>query len=302
MTLRDTQQRMLMALMTPLAGGERIASRTRVGLSMAKEAAEIIKPNDRLTSLERLEIYSRSYWCRLLDSIRDDYPGLRAILGSRRFEKLATAYLSDCPSESFTLRDLGSRLRVWLESHPRHAGPNRRLALDMASLEWAHIVAFDGPEEKVLGPEDLAELAPSLRVGVQPYVTLLELQYPVDALRVVLKTVPEDDASTSNFALRRKRRAAEKFRRVKPEHFFLAVHRFDNSVYYRRLAAEEYQLLAALRSGRTVAAAIRKVVRQSQTPPDQLPALLTNWFQAWAEFGWLTVRPKLKRGRHESSH
>jgi hypothetical protein len=297
MTLRETQQRMATALMTPLRGGEEIAQRTRLGVSIAKEAAEIIKPNERLTSLERLEIYSRSYWFRLLDSIRDDYPGLRAILGSERFDGLATAYLADCPSESFTLRDLGSRMEAWLESHPRYTGPNRRLVLDMARLEWAHIVAFDGPEEKMLGPEDFAELAPNLRVGIQPNITLLELQYAVDVMRVVLKTAPDYGASTSNVAIKRRQHATGKFRHVTPEHVFLAVHRVDTSVYYRRLGPEEYRLLTALRSGRTIVGAIRHVFRESQTPSDQVPEMLRSWFGAWAELGWLTARQKSKRGR-----
>ena len=45
---------------------------------MAEVAAEFIKPNDRLTSFERLEIYNRMYWFRLIDCVRDDCPGLRA--------------------------------------------------------------------------------------------------------------------------------------------------------------------------------------------------------------------------------
>ena len=54
---------------------------------MAAEAAQIIKPNDRLSSLERLQIYSRSYWFRILDSFTEDFPGLRAIVGEKQFER-----------------------------------------------------------------------------------------------------------------------------------------------------------------------------------------------------------------------
>ena len=39
------------------------------------EADALVKPNDRLTPLERLEIYSRSYWFRVLDCLYDDFPG-----------------------------------------------------------------------------------------------------------------------------------------------------------------------------------------------------------------------------------
>src|SRR5580693_7235917 len=125
---------MAAALMRPLVAGDRVDPKAPV---------DYIKPNDRLTSLERLEIYSRSYWYRLLDSLWEDFPGLRAVLGQRAFHRLSRAYLADCPSQSFTMRDLGSRLEGWLRRNPRYAGSRQALALDMVRLEWAHIEAFD---------------------------------------------------------------------------------------------------------------------------------------------------------------
>ena len=64
--LKQIQGRMAAALMLPLTR----SARPRIGRSrqsMAEEAAAFIKPNSRLTSLERLDIYSRSYWFRLVD-------------------------------------------------------------------------------------------------------------------------------------------------------------------------------------------------------------------------------------------
>ena len=85
---------------------------------MNKVADSFIKPNDRLTSFERLEIYNRVYWFRVLDCLYDDYPGLRAVLGEERFMKLITAYLAKYPSASFTLRNLGSRLEKFIREQP----------------------------------------------------------------------------------------------------------------------------------------------------------------------------------------
>ena len=59
MTLQETQQRMAAALMTPLTPADRIAHKTRSGASMAQEAMALIKPNDRLTSLERESTLAR---------------------------------------------------------------------------------------------------------------------------------------------------------------------------------------------------------------------------------------------------
>ena len=51
------------------------------GIAKENQAVTYVKPNDRLTSAERLEIYNRSYWYRILDSLREDFPGLRAVVG-----------------------------------------------------------------------------------------------------------------------------------------------------------------------------------------------------------------------------
>lgn len=57
MNLMETQRRVLAALTLPLTPAGRIARKTRAGVPMSIEAATFIKPNDRLSSLERLEIY-----------------------------------------------------------------------------------------------------------------------------------------------------------------------------------------------------------------------------------------------------
>ena len=110
MDLDTIQRAMFDAVRQPLTTSEGMRRRTKDGRSLRKVAEEIIKPNDRLSSFERLEIYNRQYWFRILSALGEDFPGLRAIVGNRRFEKLAIAYLFDCPSHSFTLRNLGSRL------------------------------------------------------------------------------------------------------------------------------------------------------------------------------------------------
>jgi hypothetical protein len=46
------------------------------------EAAVLIKPNDSLSSLERLEIYNRQYWFRLYSSFEDDFQVFRQCWGA----------------------------------------------------------------------------------------------------------------------------------------------------------------------------------------------------------------------------
>ncbi|MGI8960507.1 MAG: HvfC/BufC family peptide modification chaperone [Bryobacteraceae bacterium] len=287
MTLLEIQQQMAADVMRPLAPGDRIATRDEDGDLVRQRAAAYVKPNDRLTSVERLEIYNRQYWFRILDCLYDDFPGLRAILGERAFRRLSLAYLRDCPSESFTLRNLGSRLEAWLRSNPGYADDRLDLGLDMVRLEWAHIWAFDGPEDMVLGPEDLLEPGPELRIALQPYVQLLELRYPVDDLRIHVNRNSEEHGVASNAVRAKKHRAVRKISQLKPETIFLAVHRIHFDIYYRRLTPEEFRVLTEFRNGKPLGGAIDSVVEDSALSIDELKQMAEVWFATWAELGWL---------------
>jgi hypothetical protein len=279
MTLLEFQKRMAHAIMQPLTSAGRLAPGTD---------ARYIKPNHHLSPGERLEIYSRSYWFRVLDSLYDDFPGLRAVLGRRAFHRLATAYLADCPSRSFTLRNLGSRLADWLQRHPEYAGKRHALALDMVRLEWAHIEAFDGAAGKLLGPEDLLDLDSSFRASLQPYIRLLVLQYAVDDLRIQVNRESDERPSARRTASKQKQSVlTSRLARLKPEPIWLAVHRLKYTVYYRRIAAEEYLLLLALGEGLPIGRAIPRAFENSPASAGQQQALLETWFSTWAQLGWL---------------
>jgi hypothetical protein len=286
--LAQIQRKMARAVMAPLAPGYRMRRQAPGGGSMRRYAASFIKPNDRLTSFERLEIYNRQYWFRVLTALADDFPGVRAILGERKFDRLSVAYLADCPSRSFTLRNLGSRLPAWIEQHPTFVRPHTRAALDMARLEWAQVVAFDGPRETPLQPQDLVEgFDPGMKLRLQPYLTLLELQFPVDDLLLEVNKESEDDEAASNaVAERRTRTSVRRFRTLKPQPIFLAVHRHDDSVYFRRLEPEACALLAALRNGKNIARAIDGAFRSSSMPLAERSETVRGWFELWAAMGW----------------
>ena len=86
--LDQIQRSMFDAVRQPLTAAENMRQRTRDGRSLHDIADAIIKPNDRLTSFERLEIYNRQYWFRLYSSFEEDFPGLKAIVGNAKFEQL----------------------------------------------------------------------------------------------------------------------------------------------------------------------------------------------------------------------
>jgi hypothetical protein len=304
MKLLNLQRRMARAVMTPLTNSERMRPVAPDGRSMRAVASQIIKPNDRLTSFERLEIYNRQYWFRVLAAFAEDFPGVRAVLGGRRFDAMAKAYLIDCPSQSFTLRNLGSRLVNWLEKHPSWAGERQNLALDMARLEWADIEAFDGLREPSLKPEDLGSVNPAkLQLRLQPYVSLLALRYPVDELLLEVRKDSGDlDVASNTFNERHKRKRASAVAKLKPSPIFLAVHRLEEDVYFRHLDREEFAILSALHAGKSLNAAIESPWRSSPIAVADRAAQIEKWFHTWSALGWFCRLEKSPKNEKAASH
>jgi len=287
--LLEIQRRMAAAVMHPLTRSETMPRRRRDGTSNRSEADAIIRPNDRLTSFERLEIYNRQYWFRLYTCFEEDFPGLQAILGRARFDALMRAYLTDCPSESFTLRNLGSRLESWLEKNPTWIKPHTKLALDMVRLEWAHIEAFDGEERPRLSARGLAAINEDSVLRLQPYLRVLSLSYPVDDLLLEVRNENGSSASsTNNASAARKRHHVRRTAALARKAIHLAVHRHENSVWYKPLTLEEFRLLSGLLEGKTLGDAIDLAIRDSSLGEAERAALVQEAFATWSELGWFT--------------
>jgi hypothetical protein len=287
MTLLELQRRMAEAVMLPLTRAENMQRKTRDGRSMKAEAAAFIKPNDRLTSFERLEIYNRQYWFRIISAFSEDFPALAAVAGEAAFEKLTRAYLADHPSRSFTLRNLGSHLESWLREHPEHAGKKPELALDVVRLEWAYIEAFDNAAERALTMADLGQLDGESQLSLQPHLRLLHLLHSVDDFVIDVHRRQASQSVASNAVTCVKRSRSRRLpASLKRGNIFLGVHRHENAVYYKRLDSEEYQLLRALDAGKTLGEALDHAFLSSALPEEERPARVQAWFQNWAELGW----------------
>jgi Putative DNA-binding domain len=286
MKLDEIQRTMMDATRQPLTAHEGMRQRARDGRSLRGVAESIIKPNDRLSSFERLEIYNRQYWFRVLSALAEDFEGLQLILGDRAFEKLAIAYLQDCPSQSFTLRNLGSRLEQWLRTHPEHIAGVEDIVLDMVRLEWADIEAFDEGALPRLTESDMATLGPDPQFRLQPYVRLLELEYPVDAMLLAIRSQQREFGMVSNAVEERAQRRRPRKRGLpKPERVFLVVHRADNSVYFKRLDPDAFGILCALRDGKRLSEAV-ECMNWSDGLSEQTSENLQAWFALWSSLGW----------------
>ena len=291
MRLREIQHEMFEVVRTPLTPQETTRRKTISGREARDIAEAIIRPNDRLSSHQRLEIYNRQYWFRIIGALTEDFEGLRTIIGAARFEKLAIHYLTECPSRSFTLRNLGSRLPEWLAHHPEYTGRRHDSAVEMTRLEWAEVQAFDGASLTELTVEDASALGANPKLHLQPFIQLLELSYPVDELLLSIRRKDEQNSVSANSAsthlVRHRVAKRAQLRRTRGP-IYLAVHRHEYSVYFKRVEAAEYQMLKAIRAGSRLSKAI-DAVDWGETDPETAIANVQKWFANWASLGWLAA-------------
>lgn len=289
MNLLELQRRMAEDVMRPLTPDFGMQRSTSDGSSTHTLAESYIKPNSLLSSFDRLEIYNRQYWFRVMGAVAEDYPGLLAVLGEKKFDQLVLAYLKENPSTSFTLRNLGSKLAHWLEGHPEFAPRRHRLLVDVAKLEWAYIESFDGASLSPLSELDIRSLTAESQLSLQPHLQLLDLRYPVDELILAVHRETEPAGVASNAASGHKHKKLRRLPAMRRSVIRLAIHRFENDVYYRRIDREAFLLLSAIQRGTTLGAAIEAAFHDSTLSVPEQAEKIQECFAHAAGLGWFCL-------------
>lgn len=224
-------------------------------------AADIIKPGPQLDAAERLELYHRQYWYRLLDSIAEDFPILFRMLGEERFWTLMEDYLVAFPSRSFTLRHLGGRLPEFAATWERASEAERPWLYGIARLEYAHMEVYEQAEYRPVLPNELAVA----ELTLQPHVVRLHLPVPADICAVW-----------------------ETFAPLPLEPVRIAVWRPRSGLAEQtRLEIAEAALLDRLAEGGTIAEIFADPVEPAPTPEQ-----VSEWFGRWQARGWIAVKPE----------
>jgi len=116
------------------------------------------------------------------------------------------------------------------------------------------------------------------------------LNFAVDDFLIAVKKGESDGlrGEASN-AMDGAPKAAVRQKRVrypKREKVYLAVHRHDNMLYYKRLDREAYAILSSLARGITVEDACVDAVTESKRTKVDWSAQIKEWFDTWSALGW----------------
>ena len=263
--LEQTQREFFAALQMPLRGTSRAstelaASEEGHSPEFLAKAEELMKSGANLSSAERLELYHRQYWFRVLDSIAEDFPVLRKVAGEEVFWELMEAYLLACPSSSFTLRHLGRRMAEFVAEWDGADPTRRKWFAALARLEYARMEIYEAAEWETVPPEQLG----TDELALQPHVVLLELPVPADLCEDTEEFPPAAEASV-----------------------YLAVWRGENGGASEcRLDPVEFVLLERMRRGGTLASLF-----EEPTDREPAPEEVSTWFANWQNRRWIARPP-----------
>jgi hypothetical protein len=273
--LLTLQRRFMAALREPIYGQSRARSELPersgdVSAAFVRTAEELITPSARLAPVERLELYHRQYWYRLLDSIAEDFPALRRLLGDEAFWRLMEAYLEARPPVSFTLRHLGAGLADFIAERADDV-PHAIHAEELTRLEYALCLAFEAGEAAAVDPAELRQG----RLALQPHVQLLALRTNADSLW--------------RAAGRGRRPAKLRPPSTSPSRF-VAVFRHDFGLHVERIPRAAFAILSAIRELGSLALAIARAAEAQGLLRARDASRVGVWFGLWSARGWL-ARP-----------
>ncbi len=151
---------------------------------------QVVTRSHSLTAAGRLAIYGHSYFARLQECLRAEFPVLLHALGEKLFNLFTFEYLRVYPSRSYTLNDLGENFPRYLaETRPdgdvppdaRESWPD--FIIDLATLERVFSRVFDGPGvegRKILDANQLLTIRQLHEARFLPVVCLklLSFRYP----------------------------------------------------------------------------------------------------------------------------
>jgi hypothetical protein len=246
----------------------------------ASAIEHVVTRSRAMTAVERLEIYNRAYFARLLECLREEYSALAAALGQDLFDTFAVGYLQECPPGSYTLADLGARFPEYLAATRPTPGSEQgseadwpEFLVDLARLERAINEVFDGPGvegRRLLSAERLREIPaerwPDVRLVCVPCLRLMTFGFPVN------------DCFTAI-------RASERWDVPRREPSFVAISRRDYRVFRHPLAVKQFELLHGLAMGETIGAIITRLAPE-RAQDEQFAARLHGWFFDGATAGF----------------
>lgn len=214
---------------------------------------------------DRVGIYVNGYLSRLKETLANDFPCTRELLGEGNFQSLSENYIKQYPSNNFSVNYFGANLSKFLKEQnvPIYA-------TEIANLEWEEYLVLVAADADILKYQDMQNVPqhewPDLQFALHPSCRFISLQWnSMDYLEAF-----------------RDKKEKPKLQKLKStETFFLW--RNQQAVHYQKLNSLELITLNALATQKNVAeicALLAEVMDE-----EEVPAYFVQEIASWIHSG-----------------
>jgi hypothetical protein len=275
-SLKDLQALLYRLITAPEGAAAGLAAERPPGPATPDDLERLIESDDRLSAVERLEIYANAYFYRILDCLKEDFPATLATLGADNFHNLITGYLIEYPPTEPSISYAGRYLSEFLRHHPMRAMHERwPFIADLARLERTLVEVFHAAEAEPLSAEAMRSVAPedwpALAMRTHPALAIVDCQWRVDELLREVETAAGESGQPRDAA-----RAAVS----------VLVWRHNSKVHYRALEQPERAALELVSAGASFAAICEAVAACVE---DDAVALINRLLARWIGEGLLVL-------------
>lgn len=214
-----------------------------------------------------LEIYNNAYRIRLLETLTQDYPALKQFMGEQSFETMASQFIQEYPSASFTLRTFGEHLFDFLRTHKDYS--QLTCLAELASFEWCLTDVFDVADTPVVGVEVMNQLQPQawpgLSVNLHASIKWLTLKWNIGDIYPALKSRTDMPEIVIN-----------------PNRHYFLIWRQNNSPHYRMIDHTEWLAIKIVESKNfsELCLMLSKSSDSAETAALQAATYLKSWLMA----------------------
>jgi hypothetical protein len=278
--VKNLQEWFASIIVRPITENEGVDPVSASGSSIKKEAAYFILPSHCLEPHQRIEIYNKQYWWRLISVMQKNFPLTLRLLGYTKFEKISVQYLLKYPPDYWSLTVIGRNFPDWIKGN--YEFNDLELIFYAAETDlyfYFSSIASHFPsisKEVVAGKNFLNE-----NINLQPYVFLLKSSYDLPVLReIILKSDPEDW----------KDRQIPKI--MQNDLYFVIFRNNKNNISWKKISQEEYLLLRFFKNGANILKACDWIALQESFFQEIMTKKFHIWIQSWTQLGWFTLSPE----------
>lgn len=233
---------------------------------------------EHMETKDRLAIYQRSYYARLIECMRNQFKALVYTLEDGLFEEFCRMYLRAYPSQDPSLSPLGARFPQFLEEiRPDKEQPERWIdfMIAMAQFELDLYLIFDkeGAEEKGYADAHVT----NEKLQLQPCFSVHQYPFRVN-------TYYQEIAQGNSPEI------------TPPEETYVAFVRVNYQVFVIELQEKQYQLLEHILKTGYIRTGLNGFINQYNLDPERVETKWEEWKKDWINKGFFIENNETKIG------